>query len=278
MQLPASLRGTQPKGMVLVLVVAAFWLAVSLLAGTAQYLANEGVSWRAALFPPLLAGFIWWGLTLIALRLSDRYPLDRSRRAHLVIHGAAALSAPFVLNFVYVVLSAVLLGTFVTLGGVLRETRSAGLQWLHVNAGVYVAIVLLRQAYARSDSSIAEDDAVVKDPEPRIDVRTGRRLTQVPASDIRWLEGAGDYVRLHTDEGDQLADERLKHLERVLAPHGFVRVHRSAIVNFANVRELDRRTQSDWVVVLDEGTRVNVSRGRRRAVREAWQAAGETSG
>ena len=113
--------------------------------------------------------------------------------------------------------------------------------------------------------------------EPRFEVRSGRTLSFVSASEILWVEGAGDYVRVHTAAGDHLIDERLRDLEQQLAAFGFIRVHRSAIVNLGHVKELDPRTKADWVVVLEDGTRVNVSRGRRSEVKSAWSRRGAES-
>ncbi|MGH2899815.1 MAG: LytTR family DNA-binding domain-containing protein, partial [Solirubrobacteraceae bacterium] len=52
----------------------------------------------------------------------------------------------------------------------------------------------------------------------------------------------------------------IRALEKQLAPRGFVRVHRSAIVNLARVRELRRPAQCEWAVVLEGGTELPVSR------------------
>lgn len=260
-----------------------FWALVVLVAGTAQRYSSGGLAWSTAMYPPALAGAIWCGLTFVALWAADRFVLDRDHPNHWILHGAVALAIPFVLNATYIGVTYALMNVgSVSVGRFSRETTSAALQWLHVNAGVYFAIVLLRQAYTRTqrlDSANGAgqptngpftEAAKTVASEPRFEVRSGRTLSYVTASEILWIEGAGDYVRVHTATGDHLIDDRLRDLERKLAAFGFIRVHRSAIVNLGHVRELDPRTKTDWVVVLEDGTRVNVSRGRRSEVRSAW--------
>ena len=60
--------------------------------------------------------------------------------------------------------------------------------------------------------------------------------------------------------------ESIRALEQRLAPHDFLRVHRSALVNLARVRELRRPAQGEWVVVLRGGVELPVSRRLRPAV------------
>ena len=48
----------------------------------------------------------------------------------------------------------------------------------------------------------------------------------------------------------------LKRLESRLATHGFVRVHRSAIVNVDRIKELEPWFHGEYVVVLRNGTKL----------------------
>jgi two-component system LytT family response regulator len=54
-------------------------------------------------------------------------------------------------------------------------------------------------------------------------------------------------------------------LEARLDPARFLRVHRGAMVNIGRIREL-RTSGGDAVVVLQDGTRLPVSRRRRQAL------------
>ena len=99
--------------------------------------------------------------------------------------------------------------------------------------------------------------------EQTLTVRAGTRNVLVRIEDIRWIEGADDYVRLHVPEGNHLYSERLKRLEARLDPSRFVRVHRSAIVNVSAVRSLRHVGHGDYEALLHSGDTVRVSRTRR---------------
>ncbi len=99
----------------------------------------------------------------------------------------------------------------------------------------------------------------------RLAVRTAGRMRYVPTESIDWIEAADYCVRLHAAGTRYLIRRSMKSLERLLSGRGFVRVHRSAIVNADRVREIrSRRT-----VVLDDGTELPISRSRSRTVAEA---------
>ena len=103
----------------------------------------------------------------------------------------------------------------------------------------------------------------------RILIRSIGRVSFVPVEDVHWFEADGNYVRLHTDAGKPLVRETLSRLERELDPEKFVRVHRSAMVNLAHVRELERVATGDHALVLDTGARLTVSRSHRDAFERA---------
>jgi two-component system LytT family response regulator len=103
----------------------------------------------------------------------------------------------------------------------------------------------------------------------RIGVRTGARVIVVEVSSIDWVEASGDYARVHAATGTHLVTQRLHALERLLAAGGFVRIHRSLIVNVKRVRELHRESDGGGAIVLKNGIRLRVSRGRWEALQAA---------
>jgi two-component system LytT family response regulator len=61
--------------------------------------------------------------------------------------------------------------------------------------------------------------------------------------------------------------ESLTSLERRLDPIRFVRVHRSAIVNRAYIREVQPWFTGEYVVLMRDGSRIVTGRSHREAVR-----------
>jgi len=58
----------------------------------------------------------------------------------------------------------------------------------------------------------------------------------------------------------------LKRLEERLEAHGFVRVHRSAIVNVDRIRELEPWFHGEYVVILKDGTKLTSSAAHSQAL------------
>lgn len=107
----------------------------------------------------------------------------------------------------------------------------------------------------------------------RTDPRQGKYLTRVPVSigarkrvvevsDIDWI-GARDYcAELNARGTSYVVRESLASLEERLDPARFVRIHRSAIVNLSRVTGLQRRPIRGTTVLMADGSRLPVSRGR----------------
>jgi DNA-binding LytR/AlgR family response regulator len=58
-------------------------------------------------------------------------------------------------------------------------------------------------------------------------------------------------------------------LERLLETGGFIRTHRSLIVRADRIRELHREADGGGFIVLHEGVRLRVARGRWEALAQA---------
>ena len=96
----------------------------------------------------------------------------------------------------------------------------------------------------------------------RLPVATGGRTRFVDVSEILWIESEDYYVRLHTRRGGRLLRATLQSLEERLDPGRFCRVHRGAIVQLGEVEELRTLSKGGHALLLSDGTRVRVSRGR----------------
>jgi two-component system LytT family response regulator len=100
-------------------------------------------------------------------------------------------------------------------------------------------------------------------PRPRrLGVRNGTRIVLVDVAAIEWLEACDDNVRIHTSGKPQLISERMHVLEKLLDPAEFVRVHRSIIVRLDRIGELHREADGSGTIVLRNGVRLRVARGR----------------
>jgi two-component system LytT family response regulator len=105
-------------------------------------------------------------------------------------------------------------------------------------------------------------------PVERLAIRRDGGVFFLRVDDVDWIEAADYCVRVHTAGRFHLMREPLGELEARLDPRRFVRVHRSAIVNLARIKELQPRFHGDGVVVMQDGSRLRVSRGRRDRLHE----------
>jgi two-component system LytT family response regulator len=104
-------------------------------------------------------------------------------------------------------------------------------------------------------------------------VRVRERIVVVDAADIDWIEAADYYVSIHAGGHAYLLREPLAELEKSLDPDVFFRVHRSAIVNLARIREIHPMFHGDSMLVLSDGSQVKLSRSRRGEFERVFSAA-----
>ena len=98
----------------------------------------------------------------------------------------------------------------------------------------------------------------------RLAIRTSDGVLMLATAEIDWIEARGDYARIHRGGRSDLVRESLSSLEGRLGPARFVRIHRSAIVNLARVREF-KSGGGGMVAILMDGQRCRLSRrGRER--------------
>src|ERR1700676_2821308 len=97
-------------------------------------------------------------------------------------------------------------------------------------------------------------------PFERFVVKDTKRIFFVPVSNVLWIEATGNYACIHTAKDSRLLRETLARLEEKLAPHHFIRVRKSAIVNGACISEIRPMFDGVYDIVLAEGTVVTSSR------------------
>ena len=94
-------------------------------------------------------------------------------------------------------------------------------------------------------------------------IRVRRRMFALEVSDISWIQGASQYSRVHTKNGEYLLSRTLASLECELDPRKFFRIHRSAIVNAAHVREVRSTGDGRYNIYLHGGQALPMGRARR---------------
>jgi two-component system LytT family response regulator len=101
----------------------------------------------------------------------------------------------------------------------------------------------------------------------RIFVKTGSKIDVVPVNEIIHIESEDDYVEIFTPKGKFLKKETMNYLEKVMPKDTFVRVHRSSIINLNHIQKIEKYGKDSSMVILKDGSRVNVSKSRIKDLR-----------
>jgi len=117
---------------------------------------------------------------------------------------------------------------------------------------------LLRATGAREDACVL--------------VKKRERVIVLRPDEIDFIEAYGDYVRLRVGQDSHLLRGTLGEMERRLKGAGFVRIHRSRLVNWQRVREFTSDREHDPVVVLRGGLRLDASPAYLRQLQQRLEA------
>ncbi|MEO6393726.1 MAG: LytTR family transcriptional regulator DNA-binding domain-containing protein [Pyrinomonadaceae bacterium] len=102
----------------------------------------------------------------------------------------------------------------------------------------------------------------------RFMIKSGGRIFFVKVSDVDWIAADDYYIKLNIGPKTHLLRMSMNELEEKLDPASFLRIHRSTIVNFDRIKELQQNPNGDYVVVLKTGAELKLSRGRRERLEQ----------
>lgn len=98
----------------------------------------------------------------------------------------------------------------------------------------------------------------------RLAVKARGRTVILLTDEIDWVGAADNYLELHAGTSSYVVRETMSQLQSKLDPQKFVRIHRSTLVNVERVKELHPMFAGDQVVLLHDGTKLQVSRTHRQ--------------
>ncbi|MDL2303878.1 LytTR family transcriptional regulator [Bacteroides sp. OttesenSCG-928-D19] len=101
----------------------------------------------------------------------------------------------------------------------------------------------------------------------RITVRSGSRIKIIPIDEICYIKADGDYISIHTSEGNWLKEQTMKHTEKMLPTDCFVRIHRSYIVNIHHISRIERYGEKQQVVLHNQ-EKIKISAARYRILKQ----------
>ena len=93
----------------------------------------------------------------------------------------------------------------------------------------------------------------------RIAVKSRHKVHVIGVSEILYLEAEGDYVMIHTKDGNYLKEKTMKYFETHLEPEKFIRIHRSFIVNAESIERIELYDKESYSVLLKNGASLRAS-------------------
>ncbi|MBP9690180.1 MAG: response regulator transcription factor [Bacteroidia bacterium] len=108
-----------------------------------------------------------------------------------------------------------------------------------------------------SNRNLTENDQVF--------IRDGDKCWFVKLTDIRIIESAGNYAKIHFDKHQPLIHKTLNALDERLSPSMFFRVNRQQIINLQYIDKIEPFFNAGFLIYLKDGTKIEVS--RRQAVK-----------
>ena len=225
----------------------------------------------------ITSGLTWLALIPLILAFDRRFPLHRPHPPrnylwHLLFSGLVS-----VLHIAGMVLLRELayatVGSDYDFGPWLAEFGYEYLKDVRTYATFLVLIYLYRLVLRRwqGEAGFLAEERQQAPPEAVTDRFLVKKLGReflVRVEDIDWIESAANYVNLHVGDRVYPLRETMSAIEQKLAPRGFARVHRGAIVNLDRVREIEPFDTGDARAHLRTGHTVPVSRRYRQELRD----------
>ena len=143
------------------------------------------------------------------------------------------------------------------------------LKAFEVNAMDYilkpVELPRLKEAISRVKKQIIEIDQQPKSNRTltetdQVFIRDGDKCWFVKLTDIRMIESAGNYAKIHFDKYQPLIHKTLNALDERLSPNLFFRANRQQIINLQYIDKIEPFFNAGFLIYLKDGTKVEVSR------------------
>jgi two-component system LytT family response regulator len=101
----------------------------------------------------------------------------------------------------------------------------------------------------------------------RIAIKAKGRILFIDPADVVTVEAQGNYVLLRRMSGSDLLRESMSNVAERLHPYGFVRIHRSVLINTSFVEEVRPLTTGGYVLLIKGGKEFHVSRTYKKNLR-----------
>ena len=103
-------------------------------------------------------------------------------------------------------------------------------------------------------------DALFAKPRSKVAIKGKGRILFIDPDEVKVIRAEGNYVLLEKRSGSYLLRESLSAVAEKLKPHGFIRIHRSVLVNTSFVEEIQPWPTGEYVLKIKGGQELTVTR------------------
>jgi DNA-binding LytR/AlgR family response regulator len=114
-------------------------------------------------------------------------------------------------------------------------------------------------------------EAIAKRQAPRIAIKAKGRILLLDLADILAVQAEGNYVSLLRRPNAYLVHESLSSMAEKLKPYGFIRIHRSVVVNISAVEEIQPLPTGEYRLRVKGGNEYLVTRTYKHNLRDLAQ-------
>jgi two-component system LytT family response regulator len=128
-----------------------------------------------------------------------------------------------------------------------------------------------------SSNRDARDVRVIAQSSPRVAIKVKGKILFINLNDVVAVQAEGDYVSLQQDASSYLVRELISAVAEQLEPRGFIRIHRSILVNTSFVEEIRPYSTGEYGLRVKGGKEYTVTRTYKKNLKslaEFWIGAG----
>jgi DNA-binding LytR/AlgR family response regulator len=120
-------------------------------------------------------------------------------------------------------------------------------------------------------SVLRELETMARRQEPRIAFKEKGRILFLHLAEIVAVQAEGNYVSLRHQPNPYLLRESLSSMAEKLKPYGFIRIHRSVVVNISAVEEMQPLSTGEYRLRVKGGGQYLVTRTYKNNLRDLAQ-------
>ena len=160
----------------------------------------------------------------------------------------------------------------------LQNSKKGTTTDLIMNLPAHIAFPAATEEQARRTIDVLPAlQALAKPQSPRVAIKAKGKIVFINLDEVHAVHAEGNYVSLQRNENSYLLRESISVMAERLEPYGFIRIHRSVLVNTSFVEEIKPYSTGEYGLLVKGGKEYTVTRAHRKNLKclaEFWIGTG----